>query len=595
MVRNAGTHDERFRRDTFGARLLRQLVTDVLGAAEHDEAFRAEMHEAITVVLEERSRQQGAALHRIERSLAAGAERLHLAARHQRRQAPRDLRDLLMTERRATEFVGREEELAPLRAWLGPCEGRDISVHCVTGQAGAGKTRLAIELCEWAERAGWSAGFVRQDELDRFYKRYHPSEWRWQQPTLVVVDYASASVKLLREWFEALARGEAGEQDQPLRILLLERHAERDSGWWQDFTSGGGYSGPGGDSLIDAGAPLPLGPLRAVEHRRALLAEAMRLAAPLLGKTPPALPPSDNDALFDAKLADDTIETEPLFLLMAGIVAVETGAPEALAMRRLDMARYVMANERRRLEHLADGAGADRTLLWHLAACITLQNGCDAEAVTTLVDEERRELGDRSLLRTDQLVALLHDALAPPEGNGVDAVRPDLIGEAFLLGEIAANGRSVTQQMTIVERAFARAKLRVVATVIRTAQDYAEGHAAHVSVDWLARLARQIDDPFELMAIANELPHQTLALRERAVEIQGRVAERFAELSQGDADLLPLRAACAALGTNLANTAERRLGRSRRGADGGARGGVICIARLRRSGPTRSGPILRCR
>ena len=135
-----------------------------------------------------------------------------------------------MAELRATDLVGREEELQPLQMWLAVKGDRsDISVHCLTGQGGAGKTRLAIELCEWAERAGWSAGFVHHDELARFHDHHHPSDWQWDRPTLVVVDYAAASARTLRAWLEALAAGDAGPQAHPLRILLLERHADRES------------------------------------------------------------------------------------------------------------------------------------------------------------------------------------------------------------------------------------------------------------------------------------------------------------------------------------------------------------------------------
>jgi hypothetical protein len=126
--------------------------------------------------------------------LIAGEARLQAERRHARRAEPRNLRELMLTELRAIELVGRQEELGTLRAWMAaPRPNRDISVHCVTGQGGAGKTRLAIELCEWAEQAGWSAGFVSHDELVRFREHHHASEWRWPKQTLAIVDYASTS------------------------------------------------------------------------------------------------------------------------------------------------------------------------------------------------------------------------------------------------------------------------------------------------------------------------------------------------------------------------------------------------------------------
>ena len=490
--------------------------------------------------------------------LLAGAATLYSERRHARRTQPKNLRDLLLTELRATDLTGRREELSALRTWMTtPRQGRDISVHCLTGQGGAGKTRLAIELCEWAEQEGWSAGFVRQDELERFHTQHHPSEWQWPRPTLVVADYAATSLNVLRNWLEALARGEAADHEHKLRILLLERHADRETGWWAELTRPGGYSGPGADSLIDGAAPLTLGPLRAVEHRRALLDQAMRLAAPFVGKSPPALPLPGAEPSFDRALADPALESEPLFLLMAGVVAVDTGAPAAMAMGRLDLAAQVVDNEYRRLEHVAAGAGVDKTLLWHLAACVTLQSGCDIDTAAALVEGECAALGERSAPRTDRLVALLRDALPRPEADGVDAVRPDLIGEAFLLRELVP--KSLARQTPIVERAFHRAGSPVVATVIRTAQDYALGDPAHASVTWLQHLAELTDDPFALIAIAEELPEETLALRERAADITRRIVDRLAALTAAaDADLQPhLATALNNLAVRLGDLGER--------------------------------------
>jgi hypothetical protein len=57
--------------------------------------------------------------------------------------APANERQLRLTERRATTLVGRHEELGELATW------RDspavVAVRCLTGRAGSGKTRLAIE------------------------------------------------------------------------------------------------------------------------------------------------------------------------------------------------------------------------------------------------------------------------------------------------------------------------------------------------------------------------------------------------------------------------------------------------------------------
>ena len=468
-------------------------------------------------------------------TIFAGATRLVLERRHLARAKPETERDLLLTERRATDLVGRDDDLAALAAWLaGP---RAITCRCLIARAGTGKTRLAIELCERAEAAGWVAGFARHEELQRFFNQQNLADWRWPKKTLVVVDYAAASASVLRKWLEVLARRPAPKE--PLRLLLLERHADAQMGWWAELARAGGLSGPGPDALLDPPEPIVLPSLARVEARRALLGQAMREAARVLGKTPaPVLPAPGADAAFERRLADDTINNEPLYLLMAGMVAVTTGAPTALSFSRVDLAMRVAGAERDRLDRLAGGAGVNLSLFRHLAACVTLQGGCDVEAAKTLVEEEREKIGDKSDTRTDELVELLATALPLPGSGDVDAVRPDLIGEAFLYQHLTT-GRAPAQQRAIVERAFARAGVPVVTTVVHAAQDLAEGRAEHATVAWLDALASQAEDVPSLAAIAAEVPENTLALRERAAAITARIVAAIRAGDESDPARLP--------------------------------------------------------
>ena len=45
---------------------------------------------------------------------------------------------------------------------------RRVSIRVLTGRAGSGKTRLALELCDAAVEQDWDAGFVTHRELVRF-------------------------------------------------------------------------------------------------------------------------------------------------------------------------------------------------------------------------------------------------------------------------------------------------------------------------------------------------------------------------------------------------------------------------------------------
>lgn len=163
---------------------------------------------------------------------------LTLHARHRLARVPRNYLDLLNPVNRAIPMVGRDAAIGDLDAWL-RSDAR-ISARCLIGGAGCGKTRVALGLCARADERGWFVGFVDHDELTRFHRQQNLAAWGWSRATLIVVDYAAAKAQVLREWLAELVQrpGDAGE---PLRLLLLERHADASLGWWGDLTTPRGW------------------------------------------------------------------------------------------------------------------------------------------------------------------------------------------------------------------------------------------------------------------------------------------------------------------------------------------------------------------
>jgi len=100
------------------------------------------------------------------RIVRAGAK-LALNKLHRRKAEPKTTIELLRADIRATTLVGRETEIRALDQWRSAPQR--IAVRCYVGEAGAGKTRLAIEACAAAEAAGWIAGFAPSAELARFH------------------------------------------------------------------------------------------------------------------------------------------------------------------------------------------------------------------------------------------------------------------------------------------------------------------------------------------------------------------------------------------------------------------------------------------
>ncbi|WP_147376260.1 tetratricopeptide repeat protein [Micromonospora radicis] len=125
---------------------------------------------------------------------------------------------LLAFANTAITRVGRDRELLELRSFLESESA--FSWWLWTGPAGAGKSRLAIELCR-AVSTSWHAGFLREDQ-ESALENIQPT-----RPTLVVVDYAAER----SEWLsDALFRLSRRALSAPVRVLILERRA--DGPWW---------------------------------------------------------------------------------------------------------------------------------------------------------------------------------------------------------------------------------------------------------------------------------------------------------------------------------------------------------------------------
>jgi hypothetical protein len=165
--------------------------------------------------------------------------------------------------------------LTELRAWLE--SGRPIAVRVLTGRAGAGKTRLSLELCEQVLEEGWAAGFLESEELRRFQDKQNLADWGWGRATLIVIDYAAVHAERLGRWLGELADN-PGDPAKPLRLLLLERHAETGVGWWQTAFGRGGDGARAVRKLLDPAQPVALPLLAATDERRAVISETLERA-----------------------------------------------------------------------------------------------------------------------------------------------------------------------------------------------------------------------------------------------------------------------------------------------------------------------------
>jgi tetratricopeptide (TPR) repeat protein len=428
--------------------------------------------------------------------------------------------DLLTPYSMAIPMVGREAQMMELRHWM--TDGKPISIRVLTGRAGTGKTRLALELCDEAVGKQWDAGFVTDRELERFMAQQNLATWGWQRPTLMVIDYAASRVQQLHDWFVELADN-GGDSARPLRILLLERHADPSGGWWQEAFGRGGSDAQAVHHLLSpADRPVVLPGLAAPEERRALLTAILERTG---SKERPPSPGADTH--FDWQLAELSWGGEPLFLLMAGLTAARLGFGHVLALSRTDLAYAIAERELARIETIAQERGINEQFLSHMAAYVTLCQGLGRIAIEEAIEEEKDALKRHAAGDPPDIADALHTAL-PGDNGAIHPIQPDVIGEAVLLRVLRPHSQE--RQDAIVLRAFRRARTHVAATVIRTAQDYSlEG--APEPLAWLDCLAQEgAVNLFVLLEVANQLPLHTLVLRERAAEIYATIVEQARHL-----------------------------------------------------------------
>lgn len=127
---------------------------------------------------------------------------------------------LLAPQARTTPFVGRDAEMKRLGGWLESTTSAPVSVAVVAGAAGAGKTRLALELVEHAATSGWTAGFVAETERDG---DAIDALRGFDGDLLVVVDYAESSIAWAVRMLDALRRAAHDRPWRRVRVVLITR------------------------------------------------------------------------------------------------------------------------------------------------------------------------------------------------------------------------------------------------------------------------------------------------------------------------------------------------------------------------------------
>ncbi len=318
---------------------------------------------------------------------------------------------LLRAEEALVPFdSARQPDLDALHNWLDDNQWPH-AVRLITGAGGLGKTRLALELCQQRSIANWHTGLLdaqlEQREMTGAWQQLRT----FDMPVLVVIDYAETRQQVLLALLKAIVQNPG---NHPVRLLLLARDGGE---WWDNLPS----KDPHCEALLSGYAttgPYTLPPLHAEEDdRRHAYRQALTAFADALGVSAPDVTP---------ELAGDHFG-RPLYLQMAALLALHGERPTTAE----GLTKALLNHERRYWSRL----------LAHFTFSEPEQHAQQLLALTTLAggfatpkDAQMfwNKMGGTTLSPAD--FNSLFKALVPlyPGKQGLQAVRPDLLGEALV-------------------------------------------------------------------------------------------------------------------------------------------------------------------
>ncbi len=341
-------------------------------------------------------------------------------------------RDGLSFASRSVSLAGRTQEGLALSEFL--ASETVFSWWTIIGEAGVGKSRLALECCLGLDGA-WDVGFVRDADQEALLEVVP------DRPTLLVVDYAAARAEWLGSLLLNLARRKEANWE-PVRVLVVDRtvHAK----WYEVATCQSRHH----DSLrimSDRYAePLVLGGLSRNATRR-LIADFV---------SGPDGPPNSTllEYLVDRAFALDPAG-RPLFSLVA---ALEYSDPQSSGGSRDSVLRGII--QRRQ----AQATGETLLAILVLEVAATALGGIDVQSYPDL----------ESLGAEPFTLPALSDLSTEVNDRGLSGMVPDILGEMWILDKLDSGGVQAQACQAALELAWRYSPARYAAFVDRTARDH---------------------------------------------------------------------------------------------------------------------------
>ncbi len=316
---------------------------------------------------------------------------------------------LLRWDYRLVETLyGRDDDLRKILDWA-ESGSKTASARLITGEGGAGKTRLAAQAAQILRDRGWTAGFLPR----------HRNAFNFAVPDkglFLILDYPEEQPERTTAILKELAERKSA--PYPLRVLFLSR---RSFAQWEAETTM--LQGRFGRQEIAAPAQLSIQDgARLIEEAARRLAE--RAKAPL---------PDLRGAA--AWLASSPLHRLPLYATAAAIHAA-LAQSEAFSFGGGDLLKKLALREMNRVRPVSESLGLGRDGLAHLLALGVLADGLSEGAVRELARNGACESS-----RPDFVSAL---ARSPWWKNGrLTRLEPDAPAAAFV--DLALFGTDFTR------------------------------------------------------------------------------------------------------------------------------------------------------
>jgi hypothetical protein len=323
-------------------------------------------------------------------------------------------------------FLRAEEEVVPfwarpeldeLLAWCGA--GAHVGVRLVTGEGGAGKTRLLLQLCGQLAANGWQPLWVHQGA-----EAYAAEAVRELGPCVLVVDYAETRDGLGAMLSEVAAITSAAD----VRVVVLARRVGE---WWQRLISS---SADRVARLLEE-PPVTLREITINGGPSVLFDEALTAFANKLQITRPDTPLM----LTDAEPTVLEVHAAALLAILDHAEGSDITKPRSAA----DVLDGLLAHEGRYWAQSASARGLDLDVATqHLAVAVACLIGAHNESAAAELMRRVPELVG-SAERRGKVARWLHDLYPSTHrpdthelGEWLSSLRPDRLAEQLVTGEL---------------------------------------------------------------------------------------------------------------------------------------------------------------